>query len=264
MSGTYRSVRLPIRGPPTTGQFRQKSIRPREETKRLPVRGERSRRRFAISTCTTRYGRYITVCQVTGMRTAHYRAVSPKIDRQRSIEGEIDHRRSIEEEKGKKRKRRKKKRRKNTVPSSPARHRCPRRLLRREKDRGGQLTWSKDMIPMWIAVLRPIMAVTSSSRTSRLHKLRVVRGPRSNILHMPPKTQITEIDKVLVKFMRERERERQWMNLSRCDRAYTMSTQNEAHRIRSRHIIKNLTTNNNTVIVGHSSLINNMILRTDH
>ncbi|RZS02856.1 hypothetical protein BHM03_00032956 [Ensete ventricosum] len=127
MSGTYRSVRLPIRGPPTTGQFRQKSTRPREETKRLPVRGERSRRRFAISTCTTRYGRYITVYQVTGMRTTHYRAVSPKIDRQRSIEGEIDHRRSIEEEKGKKkRKRRKKKRRKNTVPSSPARHRCPR------------------------------------------------------------------------------------------------------------------------------------------
>ncbi|RWW73821.1 hypothetical protein BHE74_00018264 [Ensete ventricosum] len=201
------------------------------------------------------------------MRTAHYRAVSPKIDRQRSIEGEIDHRRSIEEEKGKK-KRKEYSAVLTRAPSLPAGRPCAvvvrKRLLRREKDRGDQLAWSKDMIPTWIAVLQPIMAVTSSSRTSRLHKLRVVRGPRSNILHMPPKTQITEIDKVLVKFMRERERERQWMNLSRCDRAYTMSTQNEAHRIRSRHIIKNLTTNNNTVIVGHSSLINNMILRTDH
>ncbi|RWV84830.1 hypothetical protein GW17_00053426, partial [Ensete ventricosum] len=41
--------------------------------------------RFAISTCTTRYGRYIPVRQVTGTRTARYRAVLPKIDRRRSI-----------------------------------------------------------------------------------------------------------------------------------------------------------------------------------
>ncbi|RWV89361.1 hypothetical protein GW17_00048491 [Ensete ventricosum] len=69
------------------------------------------------------------------MRTAHYRAVTSKIYHQRSISTvddrlkkkstvggrlrEIDHRRSIEEEKGKKRKREKKKKRgrKNTSPA---------------------------------------------------------------------------------------------------------------------------------------------------
>ncbi|RRT32885.1 hypothetical protein B296_00047808, partial [Ensete ventricosum] len=54
-------------------------------------------------------------------------------------------------------------------------------------------------------------------------------------------------------------RRRQWMNLSICDRAYRVSTQNKAHRIHSYRIIKNLTANNSTVIVGHSSPINNMI-----
>ncbi|RWW19243.1 hypothetical protein GW17_00016726 [Ensete ventricosum] len=80
---------------------------------------------------------------------------------------------------------------------------------------------------------------------------------------MPHKTQITELDKVLVMFIRGRERgrrrRRQWMNLSICDRAYRVSTQNKAHRIHSRRIMENLTTNNSTVIVGHSSPINNMI-----
>ncbi|RWW67569.1 hypothetical protein BHE74_00024970 [Ensete ventricosum] len=41
--------------------------------------------RFAISTCTTRYKRYIPVRQVTGTQTALYRVVPSKIDRQRSI-----------------------------------------------------------------------------------------------------------------------------------------------------------------------------------
>ncbi|RWV98367.1 hypothetical protein GW17_00038794 [Ensete ventricosum] len=85
--------------------------------------------RFAISIYTARYGRYIPVHQATGMRTARYRAVPPKIDRRRSIEGEIDHLRSIEEEKGKKKKRKKRKKkrsRNNTAPSSPARRRRPR------------------------------------------------------------------------------------------------------------------------------------------
>ncbi|RWW27952.1 hypothetical protein GW17_00007589 [Ensete ventricosum] len=41
--------------------------------------------RFAISTCTVRYGRYIPARQVTGTRTACYRAVPPKIDCRRSI-----------------------------------------------------------------------------------------------------------------------------------------------------------------------------------
>ncbi|RWW86158.1 hypothetical protein BHE74_00005079 [Ensete ventricosum] len=55
--------------------------------------------RFAISTCTARYGRYISVCQVTGTRTARYWAVPPKLaidfDRRQPIEGEIGHRRPI-------------------------------------------------------------------------------------------------------------------------------------------------------------------------
>ncbi|RWW62915.1 hypothetical protein BHE74_00029937 [Ensete ventricosum] len=91
------------------------------------------------------------------MRTARYRAVLPKIDRQRSIlavgsqlkgeidrrrliEGEIDRRRSIEREKGrKKKKRKKKKRRKKTywrARSSPVRRRHSRVLFlpRGEKD----------------------------------------------------------------------------------------------------------------------------------
>ncbi|RWV94487.1 hypothetical protein GW17_00042970 [Ensete ventricosum] len=41
--------------------------------------------RFAISTCTARYERYIPVRQVAGTRTAHYQAVPPKIDRRQSI-----------------------------------------------------------------------------------------------------------------------------------------------------------------------------------
>ncbi|RWW68996.1 hypothetical protein BHE74_00023438 [Ensete ventricosum] len=41
--------------------------------------------RFAISTYTTRYWRYISVRQVTGTWTARYQAVPPKIDRRRSI-----------------------------------------------------------------------------------------------------------------------------------------------------------------------------------
>ncbi|RZS29289.1 hypothetical protein BHM03_00063005 [Ensete ventricosum] len=57
--------------------------------------------RFAISTYTARYGRYVPIRQVTSTRTARYRAVPSKIDR----------RRSIEEEKGKKRGR------KNTSPA---------------------------------------------------------------------------------------------------------------------------------------------------
>ncbi|RWW04485.1 hypothetical protein GW17_00032285 [Ensete ventricosum] len=64
--------------------------------------------RFAISTCTARYGRYIPIRQVTGTRTVRYQAVPSKIDRQRPILKEIDCRRSIEEEKGKKKRKRKK------------------------------------------------------------------------------------------------------------------------------------------------------------
>ncbi|RWV88738.1 hypothetical protein GW17_00049154 [Ensete ventricosum] len=67
--------------------------------------------RFAISTCTARYGRYIPVRQVTGTRTARYRAVPSKINRRQPILKEIDRRRSIEEEKGKKKRKSKKKRR---------------------------------------------------------------------------------------------------------------------------------------------------------
>ncbi|RZS12392.1 hypothetical protein BHM03_00043831 [Ensete ventricosum] len=89
------------------------------------------------------------------MRTACYRAVLPKIDRQRSIsavggqlrkQSIVGGRLRKKKRKKKKRKRRKKKRRrKNTVPSLPARRRCPRVArvpsppsvsARGEKDRG--------------------------------------------------------------------------------------------------------------------------------
>ncbi|RZS13150.1 hypothetical protein BHM03_00044688 [Ensete ventricosum] len=53
---------------------------------RLPVGG------------TTRYGQYIPVRQVTGMRTARYQAVPPKIDRRRSIEEEKEEEKKKKEE----------------------------------------------------------------------------------------------------------------------------------------------------------------------
>ncbi|RZS14619.1 hypothetical protein BHM03_00046329 [Ensete ventricosum] len=85
--------------------------------------------RFAISTCTARYGRYIPVRQVASTRITRYRMVPPKIDHQRSIEGEIG---LIEGEKGKKKRKRRKKKRRRRKPSivltvvacgSPAHHR---------------------------------------------------------------------------------------------------------------------------------------------
>ncbi|RRT55323.1 hypothetical protein B296_00048523 [Ensete ventricosum] len=87
--------------------------------------------RFAISTCTARYGWYIPVRQVTGTRTARYRMVSSKIDRRRSIEREIDRRGSIEEEKGKKKRKRRKKEAENTLPA-----RRPRPRVASARDRG--------------------------------------------------------------------------------------------------------------------------------
>ncbi|RWW18111.1 hypothetical protein GW17_00017918 [Ensete ventricosum] len=113
--------------------------------------GPWSKPRFAISTCTTRYGRYIPVRQVRAVHTGRpgyryadrplpggsaknrlsaidfgcRRPIEEEIDCQRSIEREIDRRRSIEEEKGKKkRKRRKKEEEKKEylarAPSPPA------------------------------------------------------------------------------------------------------------------------------------------------
>ncbi|RWW15255.1 hypothetical protein GW17_00020918 [Ensete ventricosum] len=101
----------------------------REPARQSDVKEKWLGARFAISTCTARYGWYISVRQVTGTRTARYRTILPKIDRRRSIEGginrrrsiegeidrrrsiegEIDRRRSIEEEKGKKKEEKKKK-----------------------------------------------------------------------------------------------------------------------------------------------------------
>ncbi|RRT59672.1 hypothetical protein B296_00045647 [Ensete ventricosum] len=51
----------------------------------LSFLGQLTIRRFAISTCTARYGRYIPVRQVTSTRTARYWTVPSKIDRRRSI-----------------------------------------------------------------------------------------------------------------------------------------------------------------------------------
>ncbi|RWW43211.1 hypothetical protein BHE74_00051153 [Ensete ventricosum] len=66
-----------------------------------------------------------------------FRLLAVDFDRRRSIEGEIDHRRSIEEEKGKKkkRKRRKKKRKRSTS-------RCPR--LRAARGRLLSQHWERD------------------------------------------------------------------------------------------------------------------------
>ncbi|RWW84697.1 hypothetical protein BHE74_00006686 [Ensete ventricosum] len=74
--------------------------------------------RIAISIYTVRYGRYVSVRQVIVMWTACYQVVPPKsnVDGRfgcrRSIEGEIDLRRSIVREKGKKKK-------KKEVPRRP-------------------------------------------------------------------------------------------------------------------------------------------------
>ncbi|RRT61184.1 hypothetical protein B296_00027720, partial [Ensete ventricosum] len=85
--------------------------------------------RFAILTCTARYGRYIPDRQVASTRITRYRMVPPKIDHRRSIEGEIG---LIEGEKGKKKRKRRKKKRRRRKPStvltvvargSPAHHR---------------------------------------------------------------------------------------------------------------------------------------------
>ncbi|RWV87404.1 hypothetical protein GW17_00050597, partial [Ensete ventricosum] len=85
------------------------------------------RTRFAISTFTAWYGWYIPVCQVAGTRTACYRAVPPKIDCRRSIEGEIG---SIKEEKGKKRRGKEKKEEKKRTKRLSSLAHCRRPRLR--------------------------------------------------------------------------------------------------------------------------------------
>ncbi|RWV95866.1 hypothetical protein GW17_00041465 [Ensete ventricosum] len=97
--------------------------------------------RFAISTYTARYGRYIPIRQVTGTQTARYRVVPPKIDRRRLIEEEIDHQRSIKEEKGKKKRKRgkteeEKKEYLVRAPSPPAAVFLPREETERLPTRG--------------------------------------------------------------------------------------------------------------------------------
>ncbi|RWW28756.1 hypothetical protein GW17_00006753 [Ensete ventricosum] len=56
-------------------------------------------------------------CLVIGTRTARYRVVPPKIDCWRWISGEINHWRSIEEEKGKKKKKRKRRKKNKNLLS---------------------------------------------------------------------------------------------------------------------------------------------------
>ena len=75
------------------------------------------------------------------------------------------------------------------------------RAMRHILNRIQQPTLSVDMTTTWIVVSRLMMAMTQRSRWSRLHSLRVVHGSRSSILCMPPKIQIMELDKVLVKFI---------------------------------------------------------------
>ncbi|RZR83366.1 hypothetical protein BHM03_00009964 [Ensete ventricosum] len=83
--------------------------------------------RFIISTCTTRYGRYIPVRYVAGTRTARYRVVPPKIDCRQSISAVGDR---LREKKGRRRRRKEENKRKEEylfpcvilagVPSLPA------------------------------------------------------------------------------------------------------------------------------------------------
>ncbi|RWW12406.1 hypothetical protein GW17_00023925 [Ensete ventricosum] len=75
MGGTYRSVKLPVRKPPTTGHGTAKN-------------------------------------QLSAIDFGHRRPIEEEIDRRRPIEEEIDRWRSIEGEKGKKKKKKKRKRRK--------------------------------------------------------------------------------------------------------------------------------------------------------
>ncbi|RWW14449.1 hypothetical protein GW17_00021785 [Ensete ventricosum] len=98
--------------------------------------------KVSIPICTAHTGRYVSIRQVTGMRTARYRAVPPKstisgrfwpsvvdFDRQRLIEGE----KGKKKKKKKKRKRRKKRRRR--IPRAVLAHTtpppvgCPRAVL---------------------------------------------------------------------------------------------------------------------------------------
>ncbi|RWV95701.1 hypothetical protein GW17_00041652 [Ensete ventricosum] len=147
--------------------------------------------RFAISTCTAWYGRYIPVRQVAGTWTVRYWMVLPKIDRrwsilvigdrlkgeidrQRSIEGEIDHRRLIEREKGKKkRKSRKKEKKRGRIPSAraplpPARRRGPAVLFlsRGEKDRGDYLATVVFGAAVVVAVFAVSLLLSSSPSLS--------------------------------------------------------------------------------------------------
>ncbi|RRT44796.1 hypothetical protein B296_00041011 [Ensete ventricosum] len=70
---------------------------------------------------------------VTSTRTARYRAVPSKIGRRRPILKEIDRRRSIEEDKGKKKRKRKKKRGEERIPRQ--RRPCPPTVAARGRDR---------------------------------------------------------------------------------------------------------------------------------
>ncbi|RRT46672.1 hypothetical protein B296_00014908, partial [Ensete ventricosum] len=99
---------------------------------------------------------HTTIEEVTGTRTARYRAVPPKIDRRQSIsaigrpiEEEIDHRRSIEEEKGKKKRQRRKKEEEKKeylarAPSLPTGRPRPRSLFSRARRRSVSPCGEKD------------------------------------------------------------------------------------------------------------------------
>ncbi|RZS12635.1 hypothetical protein BHM03_00044109 [Ensete ventricosum] len=75
------------RDPSPAGDFfvGRRFLLPVREEETSPCVGRMRRPRFAISTCTSQYGRYISVRQVAGMRNARYQAVPPKIDCRRSI-----------------------------------------------------------------------------------------------------------------------------------------------------------------------------------
>ncbi|RZR94259.1 hypothetical protein BHM03_00022929, partial [Ensete ventricosum] len=80
--------------------------------------------KFEISSCTALYGRYIPVRRFTGMRTARYLTVPPKIDRRRPIEGESTVGGRLREI-GDRRKREEKKKWRRNITSTVAARRSP-------------------------------------------------------------------------------------------------------------------------------------------
>ncbi|RWW11718.1 hypothetical protein GW17_00024651 [Ensete ventricosum] len=133
MCGTHRSNRMLIRGLLSTLRYR--SLDPVSgDIESIPGNNDQNpivtnRYWFSLPSDKAHTFGYVPVRQLISTRIGCYRGGTAKIDRRRSIKGEIDRRPSIEEEKGKRKKgkrRKKKRRRRNTSPARPRRSRVAR------------------------------------------------------------------------------------------------------------------------------------------